>query len=67
MPVKIFFCYAHEDEVLLNQLKRHLRPLQRQGLIDYPLQQESVLFLIINIGHQLPCDVHAYQKGGSRW
>src|SRR5205085_11487138 len=34
MPVKIFFCYAHEDEVLLNQLKRHLRPLQRQGLID---------------------------------
>jgi len=20
MPVKIFFCYAHEDEALLNQL-----------------------------------------------
>src|SRR5947209_19784479 len=34
MPVKIFFCYAHEDEPLLNKLKRHLRPLQRQGLID---------------------------------
>src|SRR6266849_6380920 len=34
MPVKIFFCYAHEDEVLLNKLKEHLRPLQRQGLID---------------------------------
>jgi tetratricopeptide (TPR) repeat protein len=34
MPVKIFFCYAHEDEALLNQLKRHLIPLQRQGLID---------------------------------
>jgi tetratricopeptide (TPR) repeat protein len=34
MPVKIFFCYAHEDEALLNQLKAHLRPLQRQGLID---------------------------------
>src|SRR5947209_18446812 len=34
MPVKIFFCYAHEDEPLLNNLKRHLRPLQRQGLID---------------------------------
>src|SRR5271157_300886 len=34
MPVKIFFCYAHEDEALLNKLKRHLRPLQRQGLID---------------------------------
>lgn len=34
MPVKIFFCYAHEDEALLNQLKKHLRPLQRQGLID---------------------------------
>lgn len=34
MPVKIFFCYAREDELLLNQLKKHLRPLQRQGLID---------------------------------
>src|SRR5256714_6146191 len=34
MPVKIFFCYAHEDEELLNKLKSHLRPLQRQGLID---------------------------------
>lgn len=35
MPVKIFFCYAHEDEALLNKLKTHLRPLQRQGLIDF--------------------------------
>ncbi|MBV9689061.1 MAG: TIR domain-containing protein [Ktedonobacteraceae bacterium] len=34
MSVKIFFCYAHEDEDLLNKLKSHLRPLQRQGLID---------------------------------
>src|SRR5947208_10061471 len=34
MPVEIFFCYAHEDETLLNKLKAHLRPLQRQGLID---------------------------------
>src|SRR6266699_1235636 len=34
MPVKIFFCYAHEDEPLLNKLKTHLRPLQRAGLID---------------------------------
>lgn len=34
MPVKIFFCYAHEDEPLLNKLKTHLMPLQRKGLID---------------------------------
>jgi WD40 repeat protein len=34
MPVKIFFCYAHEDEALLNKLKTHLKPLQRKGLID---------------------------------
>jgi KaiC/GvpD/RAD55 family RecA-like ATPase len=34
MAVKIFFCYAHEDEALLNKLKAHLRPLQLQGLID---------------------------------
>jgi hypothetical protein len=34
MPVKIFLCYAHEDEALLKKLKTHLRPLQRAGLID---------------------------------
>lgn len=34
MSVKVFFCYAHEDEALLNKLKSHLRPLQREGLID---------------------------------
>ncbi len=33
MAVKIFFCYAHEDEPLLKKLKAHLTPLRRQGLI----------------------------------
>jgi hypothetical protein len=32
-PINIFFCYAREDEALLNKLKTHLRPLQRQSLI----------------------------------
>ena len=32
--IEVFFCYAREDEALLNKLKTHLRPLQRQGLID---------------------------------
>ena len=34
MPVEIFCCYAHHDEALLNKLKTHLSPLQREGLID---------------------------------
>lgn len=34
MSVKIFICYAHEEKALLNQLIRHLKPLQREGLID---------------------------------
>lgn len=34
MVAKIFLCYAHEDEALLNKLKVHLKPLQRQGMID---------------------------------
>src|SRR6266581_6189960 len=34
MAVKIFCCYAHEDEALLKKLKTQLRPLQRQGLVD---------------------------------
>ena len=33
MSITIFFCYAREDEVLLNKLKSHLKPLQREGLI----------------------------------
>lgn len=34
MSVKIFFCYAREDEAYLNKLKNQLKPLLRQGLID---------------------------------
>ncbi len=34
MAVKIVFCYAHEDETLLQQLKAHLRPLEREQLIE---------------------------------
>ena len=32
--MKIFFCYAREDESLLNELKIYLEPLRRQGLIE---------------------------------
>ena len=35
MSLKIFICYAHEDEQFLNKLKSHLRPLQEEGLIFY--------------------------------
>jgi methyl-accepting chemotaxis protein len=34
MAFKIFFCYAHEDEGLLQKLKAHLKSLKHQGLID---------------------------------
>ena len=34
MAVKIIFCYAREDELLLEKLKAHLAPLQHQGYID---------------------------------
>lgn len=33
MPVEIFCCYARKDQPLLNELKSHLSPLQRQGLV----------------------------------
>jgi hypothetical protein len=33
MPVEIFYCYARKDQMLLNELKTHLIPLQEQGLI----------------------------------
>src|SRR5438309_613240 len=34
MPVEIFYCYTHKDEALLSKLKTHLKPLQREGLIE---------------------------------
>ena len=34
MSVKIFICYAHEDEVYLKKLKIQLTPMHRQGLIE---------------------------------
>lgn len=33
MPVEIFCCYARKDQPLLHELKIHLMPLQRQGII----------------------------------
>src|SRR5579883_1901389 len=35
MPIKLFCCYAREDEALLLKLKNHLLPLQRQRLIEF--------------------------------
>jgi tetratricopeptide (TPR) repeat protein len=32
--MRLFFCYAHEDESFLKNLKVYLSPLQRQGLIE---------------------------------
>src|SRR6266480_1195193 len=32
--VRIFCCYAHEDEELLKKLKTQLSPLQRQGFLN---------------------------------
>src|SRR2546428_828141 len=34
MAAKLFFCYAHEDEVFLYKIKMHLMQLQQQGIID---------------------------------
>jgi hypothetical protein len=32
--LSLFYSYSHEDETLCNQLEKHLRQLQRQGLIS---------------------------------
>jgi hypothetical protein len=34
MSIEIFCCYARKDQTLLNELKAHLMPLQRRGLIN---------------------------------
>lgn len=32
-PLEVFFCYARQNEDMRNQLEKHLRTMQRQGLI----------------------------------
>src|SRR5689334_13168260 len=34
-PIKIFFCYAHEDEGFLDGLKDHMAPLERLGKVQF--------------------------------
>lgn len=34
VPLTLFYSYAHEDEVLREQLEKHLRMLRRQELIS---------------------------------
>jgi formylglycine-generating enzyme required for sulfatase activity len=33
-PVKVFYCYAREDDALRQELATHLAPLRRQGIIE---------------------------------
>lgn len=33
--IAIFFSYAHEDEALRNELAKHLKLLERQGIIKF--------------------------------
>ncbi|GHO98871.1 hypothetical protein KSF_089190 [Reticulibacter mediterranei] len=36
MALKIFYCYAHEDQAFRNELEKHLSPLKRLGrIIDW--------------------------------
>jgi hypothetical protein len=32
-PIEVFFSYAHADEALRDELAKHLKLLQRQGII----------------------------------
>lgn len=47
MKLKIFFCYAHEDELLLKILKTQLRPLQRLGLVFASILMETFSLVVV--------------------
>jgi outer membrane protein assembly factor BamB len=54
MSVKIFFCYAREDEAILNRFKTHLRPLERQGIIEIWYDRE------ISAGSEWEDEIHQH-------
>ncbi len=33
MKLKVFFCYAQEDKVLVDRLRKHLEPMEHSGII----------------------------------
>ncbi len=41
--IEIFLCYAHEDELLRNELARHLGALKRQGFFDVWHDREIIV------------------------
>jgi hypothetical protein len=41
-PLRIFCSYAHEDEVYVRALRTSLRPLERQGLIEWWHDREII-------------------------
>jgi len=57
-PVKIFYCYAREDEPYLNSLKKHLMPLKRSGLI------EDWYDRLINAGSEWEKDIEQASRVG---
>src|SRR5215208_378917 len=42
MPLRIFCSYAHEDEAYVGALRTSLRPLERQGLIEWWHDREII-------------------------
>src|SRR6266568_8486669 len=42
LPITLFYSYAHADELLRQQLEKHLHLLQRQGLI-LPWHDRAIL------------------------
>ena len=59
MLVKIFFCYAHQNEDMRNQLEKHLRIMKRQGMIttwydgriDAGVEWEQEIYEHLNEAH----------------
>jgi hypothetical protein len=56
MSVEIFFCYAHEDEVLRQGLEKQLNALKRQGMIDIWHDRE------IHAGEEWKSEIDAHLK-----
>jgi hypothetical protein len=61
VPLEVFCCYAREDQEMLEHLKKHLMPLQRNGQITVWSDTN------LNAGAEREKELHQHLASEEQW